>query len=471
MDNIQEGANYAHKSEEDASEEDESETNSDDSSYDYGLAADDSDEEEEGDGYEVDYASLNVSPELLRMLGASERVIAAKEAQVSAVVSMWEAPPESGLENSVSIADSAAVALGSSGAAHGSGVARVFKPVGGFDTDAVAAAATAEEAPVWKVKIVHSPEPVPRGRASKLLPVPEDSSLSDDNGDEEGESWDEASAFEGHAWWESDSEDEDYEMLSAMSPNLQAVMGLRKTTGTDTTNAEQGDKKNDWHPPSFAGLNNSRRVTVLRPLVVGHGKDLDVEYRNGRRQEEEEGDCGDEDDDDSSEEEGWDYQDISKDDYDSYVRKWSTNVSPNLARAMGCHSSVEQKAKALSKGLTWEAPASFGLRNSGDIKDVGRTNSVLINDTAGASRPAYSCSLKRSLTTGEKARSKDSSCETSASLGLRDTCSSGTIKGVGRTNRVDPSRPASSLKRSLVLRWRKAVDASCFGIGEYEQSL
>ncbi|CAM9365840.1 unnamed protein product, partial [Ectocarpus fasciculatus] len=238
------------------------------------IVIDDSDEEEEGDGYEVDYASLNVSPELLRMLGASERVIAAKEAQVSAVVSMWEAPPESGLENSVSIADSAAVALGSSGAAHGSGVARVFKPVGGFDTDAVAAAATAEEAPVWKVS----------------------------------ESWDEASAFEGHAWWESDSEDEDYEMLSAMSPNLQAVMGLRKTTGTDTTNAEQGDKKNDWHPPSFAGLNNSRRVTVLRPLVVGHGKDLDVEYRNGRRQEEEEGDCGDEDDDDSSEEEGWDYQ-------------------------------------------------------------------------------------------------------------------------------------------------------------------
>lgn len=55
---------------------------------------------------------------------------------------------------------------------------------------------------------MHSPEPVPRGRASKLLPVPEDSSLSDDNGDEEGESWDEASAFEGHAWWESDSEDE-----------------------------------------------------------------------------------------------------------------------------------------------------------------------------------------------------------------------------------------------------------------------
>lgn len=47
---------------------------------------------------------------------------------------------------------------------------------------------------------------------------------------------------------------------------------------------------------------------MLRPLVVGHGKDLDVEYRNGRRQEEEEGDCGDEDDDDSSEEEGWDYQ-------------------------------------------------------------------------------------------------------------------------------------------------------------------
>lgn len=60
---------------------------------------------------------------------------------------------------------------------------------------------------VPKVKIVHSPEPVPRGRASKLLPVPQDSSLSDDNDDEHDESWDEASA-NGHAWWESGSEDE-----------------------------------------------------------------------------------------------------------------------------------------------------------------------------------------------------------------------------------------------------------------------
>ncbi|CAB1101831.1 unnamed protein product [Ectocarpus sp. CCAP 1310/34] len=270
---------------------------------------------------------------------------------------------------------------------------------------------------VPKVKIVHSPEPVPRGRASKLLPVPQDSNLSDDNNDEENDSWDEASA-NGHAWWDSGSEDEEYEIMSAMSPNLQAVLGLRRPSGIDPPNEEQGDNKNEWQPPSFAGLNNSTRVKVLRPLVVGHGKMLEVECRNRGRQEEEEGEDGDVDD-DSPEGEGWDYQVMSKDDYDSYVREWNTNVSPNLARALGCPSSMEQKAKALSKQLSWEAPASFGLRNSGYIKGVGRTNSSVPTDD----------------TTAEASR-----------------------------------RPASSLKRSLVLRWRKAVDASCFGIGEHEQS-
>ncbi|CAN0523977.1 unnamed protein product, partial [Ectocarpus sp. 12 AP-2014] len=235
------------------------------------IITDDSDEE--GDDYEVDYASLNANPELLRMLGASERVVAAKEAEVSAIVSTWAPPPEPGLENSTTIiADSAAVELGS-------GVARVSKPVGGFDQDAAAAAATAQEAPVWKV------------------------SSKEDN------SWDEASA-NGHAWWESGSEDEEYEMMSAMSPNLQAVLGLRRPSGIDTANAEQGNNKNEWHPPSFAGLNNSTRVKVLRPLVVGHGKTLEVEYRDRGRQEEEEGGDGDGDD-GSSEGEGWDYQGIA----------------------------------------------------------------------------------------------------------------------------------------------------------------
>lgn len=170
---------------------------------------------------------------------------------------------------------------------------------------------------------------------------------------------------------------------------------------------------------------------------------------------------------------------MSKYDYDSYVREWSTDISPNLSRAMGCPSSVEHKPKALSKQLSWEAPASFGLRKSGYIKDVGRTNSSVPTDdtTADASRRPAS-SLKRSLTIEAKALSKGLSCETPASFGLRDSSSSGiTIKDVGRTNSslptndtVDASRPASSLKRSLVLRWRKAVDASCFGIGEHEQS-
>lgn len=103
-------------------------------------------------------------------------------------------------------------------------------------------------------------------------------------------------------------------MLSAMSPNLQAILGLSKPSGIGTANNTDEDSKdsnkNDWRPPPFAGLNNSRHVTVLRPVVVGHGKGFDVEYKNRRRKEEEEGEDGDEED-DSSEEKGWDYQGIT----------------------------------------------------------------------------------------------------------------------------------------------------------------
>lgn len=102
--------------------------------------------------YDIIFSRHFVVLVVLNTATRSERVVAAKEAEVSAVVSMWEPPPEPGLENSSSIiADSAAVALGSGWAPHGSGVAREFKPVGGFDKDASAAAATEEEAPVWKV--------------------------------------------------------------------------------------------------------------------------------------------------------------------------------------------------------------------------------------------------------------------------------------------------------------------------------
>ncbi|CAN0534735.1 unnamed protein product, partial [Ectocarpus sp. 12 AP-2014] len=45
----------------------------------------------------------------------------------------------------------------------------------------------------------------------------------DDDGSED--SWDEASAIDGHAWWESGSDDEELE-TAAMSHNLRVALGL-----------------------------------------------------------------------------------------------------------------------------------------------------------------------------------------------------------------------------------------------------
>lgn len=70
------------------------------------YADDDEDGEEE---YEVDYANMNVSPEILRMLGAPDDVIAAKEAEISGI--KWVAPEVTGLEHSDAIADFHDVAL------------------------------------------------------------------------------------------------------------------------------------------------------------------------------------------------------------------------------------------------------------------------------------------------------------------------------------------------------------------------
>ncbi|CAM9883132.1 unnamed protein product, partial [Sphacelaria rigidula] len=72
------------------------------------------DDEAQGDEeYEVDYASMNVSPEILRMLGAPEEAIAAKEQEIAAI--KWVAPTETGLEHSAAIADYRDVAVGGGG--------------------------------------------------------------------------------------------------------------------------------------------------------------------------------------------------------------------------------------------------------------------------------------------------------------------------------------------------------------------
>ncbi|CAB1116179.1 unnamed protein product [Ectocarpus sp. CCAP 1310/34] len=311
---------------------------------------------------------MNVSPEILRMLGASEEVIAAKEAEVSGVTSTWVPPTETGLEHSSAIADSAAVAIGGGGAPGGGGVERVFKAVGSFDKDAEDAAAAREGPPVLKVKVAHAPEPVPKKRESKLPPKSEDN-WSDDDGS--GDSWDEASAIDGHAWWESDSDDEELR-TAAMSHNLRVVLGL--ATAGEVATAETGgggDGSDDWRPPSFAGLDNSKPLTTLMPLVIGQQKGLEIEYKKMGEGGAEGGEDGDGEE-EWLEEEGWDYEDVPD---DEYLLDWSTSISPNLAKAIGRRASTEHKALALSEELSWKPPMSSGLRNSAPIVDVSQLSS------------------------------------------------------------------------------------------------
>lgn len=146
------------------------------------------------------------------MLGASEEVIAAKEAEISGIE--WVAPTVTGLEHSSAIADFNQVALGRDNA--GEGVARVFKGVGGFDkakengvlpSDTSPPEArsqqdkvTGETSPVLKLKITDAPQPVPKEKEFKLPTPKVDSVVGSDSGSDT--SWDEASMIDGHGWWE-----------------------------------------------------------------------------------------------------------------------------------------------------------------------------------------------------------------------------------------------------------------------------
>lgn len=92
-----------------------------------------------------------------------------------------------------------------------------------------------------------------------------------------------------------------------MSPNLRSALGLVKASEELAMTAGGGGTGgNDWRPPSFAGLTNSKPLTTLMPLVVGHNnKGLQVEYKKGISADDGQG--GD-DGDEWSEEEGWDYE-------------------------------------------------------------------------------------------------------------------------------------------------------------------
>lgn len=177
---------------------------------------------------------MNVSPEILRMLGASEEAIAAKEKEISHI--NWVAPTKTGLEHSKAIADFDQVALGATGAGEDGTdqkqVKRVFVGAGAYDnpshecpptatsTSASGApvdgsvtgdhprkvvAASPGMLPVFKVKIADAPQGVPKKWEFKLPPKEEQDDDADDSGSDT--SWDEVSVIDGHSWWETGSDE------------------------------------------------------------------------------------------------------------------------------------------------------------------------------------------------------------------------------------------------------------------------
>lgn len=186
-------------------------------------------DDNDDDEYEIDYANMNVSPEVLRMLGASEDVIAAKKAEIEHI--KWVAPDVSGLEHSSAIAECDAVALGSPGREKGNdaGPKRIFATVGAYKAPEQPASPTTGNAesrrdvqPFLKVRVTNAPQSVPKKRESRL-PPPEEFVTSVDSGSDT--SWDEESIIDGRAWWQVD-EDEVGSSRSGQKSMDQQVNGL-----------------------------------------------------------------------------------------------------------------------------------------------------------------------------------------------------------------------------------------------------
>ena len=167
---------------------------------------------------------MNVGPDILRLLGASEEVIAAKEKEISHI--KWEAPKVTGLEHSSAIANFDDVALsGGKGGQTSGETNRIFKTVGSYDgpsgighepppSDYQAPQGRDLTGPaVLKVKISQPPEAVPKDKVSKLPPAPETGSRDDSASDT---SWDEESVIDGRAWWEDMSDEVCIYSLRAM---------------------------------------------------------------------------------------------------------------------------------------------------------------------------------------------------------------------------------------------------------------
>ncbi|CAM9273376.1 unnamed protein product [Discosporangium mesarthrocarpum] len=324
-----------------------------------------SDDEEDEDDYEIDITGMNVSPEILAMLGASEEVIRSKKEEISEIE--WVAPENTGLEHSEAIASYDQVNLGTGRKEDGSTVQRVFKQVGEFDSPC---AEGSPQPPVKTLNVLKNTEglqKVPAREISKL-PVEEDqdnASHSDETSS--SGSWDEISLINGRPWWIIDSDDELEEgTLTAMSPNLLEMLGKAELAPKTKEGDRAAPGTAEWTPPANCGLGNSKPIVTLPSFSVGKTKDFQVEEHRGSG-----GKRGSEGDDDGSsgwnsdDEEGeWDYKEVDDEDYRLH---WQTNISANLMQELGGdeNKALETVRKSFNiKTFDWKPPSAPGLANS-----------------------------------------------------------------------------------------------------------
>ncbi|CAM9740847.1 unnamed protein product, partial [Choristocarpus tenellus] len=316
------------ESREDESEEEESEEEGD-NEYDYGfVGGKDSSYDDDDEDYEVDISGMNVSPEILAMLGASEEVINAKKTEIEEVASTWIPPKESGLEHSDVIANHNEIALLQEGGADKRNlkVVRVMNKVGeysnsgnnrnyGSPEESTGATTTLLEPlqiTTINVKGKHGFESVPEIKKSQLSQEDIDDSTGSDCS-EASASWDELSMVEGMPWCMVNSDDEIEEgTLEFVSPNLHKILGFNPPGKKEVDTGNGSPSGSTWTPPTFSGLMNSKPIVTLQQLTVNGGSGMQVQMkdRNLPRQDSE-GRNEHEDDEsswDSDEDGEWDYK-------------------------------------------------------------------------------------------------------------------------------------------------------------------
>ncbi|CAM9147079.1 unnamed protein product [Chrysoparadoxa australica] len=354
-------------------------------------------DDDDDEDYELDMSTMNMSADIMALMGASEEEVAAAKAAQQAGASDWKPPEESGQQNSNKLADFTE---------EGANTLQIMADGGDLpdrrkDNDRAEDSSIDEEAEVAtkKSKAVQLPIPIPmvtiaRGiekvdvkvdtKASTLLAELED---YDSEGSCSEESWDEASMW---SWKDVDSDEElDTENIS---PNLLRLLGL-KVPGQASASDNCSES---WQAPAHAGLNNSRAIVTLPALGVMKTKDMEVKgaapQKKGQRASADSN--GDEDESYDSEsswdsdDEEYDYEECTD---EEYAKTFSTMISANLLAIINPELAVQaQRASASASKIDWKAPSFCGLSNSKPIFTLKSKRASCQRDEPGTERQAHS---------------------------------------------------------------------------------